>query len=284
MMIARAASILAIVGMLAALVPTAEARPGGTVSPAPATAPTLQAELSGYVAGLGGSYGAAAVSLEDGRTAFVDADTVFPAASMYKLLVMYRVFQQREAGAISLSDPLPILPDDMLMVEPGGGFRPGDVPSVGQALYGMIAVSSNTASYALTRAVGGWPAVTSAADELGMYSTYAADGEFWSTPADLVTFFQLLAGRSLVSAAASEQMIDLLLAQQSNDRIPALLPEGVEVAHKTGELPGVRNDGGIVWGPGGRYILVVMSRWADPDEAIGAEARISRMVYDRYGA
>ncbi|MHB0869229.1 MAG: serine hydrolase [Chloroflexota bacterium] len=283
-MIARAALVLAIVGMLAALIPTAEARPEGTMSPAPAGATTLQSDLADYVAGLGGSYGVAAVSLEDGSAAFVDADTIFPTASMYKLLVMYRVFQQLEAGAMSLSDPLPILPDDMIMEgESGEGFWPGDVPSVGEALHGMIAVSSNTAAYALTRAVGGWPAVTSAADEVGMYSTFAAEGEFWSTPADLLTFFQLLADLSLVSADASEQMIDLLLAQQSNDRIPALLPEGVEVAHKTGELQGVRNDGGIVRGPGGRYILVVMSRWADPDEAVAAEARISRMVYDRYG-
>lgn len=35
---------------------------------------------------------------------------------------------------------------------------------------------------------------------------------------------------------------------------------------------------------GGRYVIVVMSYEADPAEAIDAEAEISRMVYEAYGA
>jgi beta-lactamase class A len=75
-------------------------------------------------------------------------------------------------------------------------------------------------------------------------------------------------------------MFDLLVQQTSNDRLPAMLPAGVIVAHKTGELPGVRNDGGIVRCPGESYIIVVMSRDGDPDEEVEAEANISQMVYD----
>ncbi len=50
----------------------------------------------------------------------------------------------------------------------------------------------------------------------------------------------------LASPTASAQMLNLSDNQNVNDRIPALLPDGVSVAHKTGELPGVRDDGGIV--------------------------------------
>lgn len=284
-MIARVALTLAMAGTLAVLTAEAEALPMEVAPPAPAGDPGLQAELEGCLARLEGSYGIATVSLEDGSTAYVDADTIYPAASMYKLLVMYRVFQQVEAGELSMGDPLTIEAQDMMLSPgPDGGFSPGDTPSVEQALHSMIAISSNSAASALVRTVGGWPVVTSAADELGMHSTYASDGEFWSTPADLASFFLQLADRSLVNAEASDRMIELLRAQQINDRIPALLPEGVEVAHKTGELPGVRNDGGIVWGPGGSYVLVVMGRSVDPNEAVSAEAEISRLVYDRLGA
>jgi beta-lactamase class A len=73
-----------------------------------------------------------------------------------------------------------------------------------------------------------------------------------------------------------------LLNQQVNDRIPSLLPSNATVAHKTGELPGVRNDAGIVRCPGSQYIIVTMSREGDPAEEIPIEARISRMVYDEY--
>ena len=34
-----------------------------------------------------------------------------------------------------------------------------------------------------------------------------------------------------------------------NDRIPAGVSEGIPVAHKTGDLEGVRNDAGIVFAP-----------------------------------
>ena len=55
----------------------------------------------------------------------------------------------------------------------------------------------------------------------------------------------IMAG-DLASPTASAQMLNLSDNQNVNDRIPALLPDGVSVAHKTGELPGVRDDGGIV--------------------------------------
>ena len=256
----------------------------GVQAPPPVAAQTLQGELQGYVAGLDGTYGVAVLSLDDGSAAFVNADSVFPTASMYKLLVMYRVFQQMEAGELSPYDTITITYADMYESEPDGGLWPGDTLTVAEALESMITVSSNSAAFALVRTVGGWSQIVSAAEELGMYDTTASGGEFWSTPIDMLTFFELLASRSLVSPGASEQMIDLLLAQQTNDRIPALLPESVQVAHKTGELPGVRNDGGIVRGPGGRYIIVLMSRWANPDEAIAAEQTMSRTVYDWLGA
>ncbi len=253
----------------------------GVSNAAPAANPQLQAELEGYISGLGGTYGVAAVSLDDGSGVFVNDETLFPAASMYKLLVMYRVFQAIDGGHLSPDDTLTITAADFAG-ESDGIFSPGDSVSVGYALDVMITQSSNAAAYALTRAVGGWGVVASAADELEMYST-VLDGDFFSTPNDMAHFFRLLAERSLVSPSASEQMIDLLLAQTSCDRLPALLPADAQVAHKTGELPGVRNDGGVVRGASGRYVIVVMSQWGDPDEQVPAEAEISRMVYDYYG-
>jgi beta-lactamase class A len=244
--------------------------------------PQLESEISDYLSGLDASYGVAAISLDDGRAVFVNADAAFPAASMYKLLVMYRVFQAIDQGSLSLDSPVTIHAADVAQ-EDSVDLSPGDTVTVADALSDMIAVSSNTAAWALTRTVGGWGVVSSAPDELGMSSTYLAGEDYWSTPDDLAHFFRLLANRSLVSPSASEQMIDLLLQQTANDRLPAYLPSGVEVAHKTGELAGVRNDGGIVRGFGGRYVIVVMSKGGDPAEQVPAEAEISRMVYDRYG-
>lgn len=243
----------------------------------------LFTQLGSYVAGLDGTYGIAVENLDDGRSVLLNADRPFPAGSLYKLLVMYRVFQAIERGDLSPEDTLTILGADTVEEAPGGGFPPGTSMTVSEALEAMITYSNNAAAYALAREVGGWNRVITAADELGMSST-GFDEQFWSTPADMLRFFELLAGGSLVSPQASDAMLDLLLRQTINDRIPALLPPEALVAHKTGDLPGVRNDGGIVQGPGGRYILVLMSQGVDPREAIEVEAEMSRRIYERYGS
>lgn len=68
-----------------------------------------------------------------------------------------------------------------------------------------------------------------------------------------------------------------------NDRIPALLPEDVAVAHVTGELPGVPDDAEIVRFSGTSFIIIAaMSHGGDPVEKTPGEARIWRMAHDHY--
>jgi beta-lactamase class A len=73
----------------------------------------------------------------------------------------------------------------------------------------------------------------------------------------------------------------ILLAQELNDEIPAGLPPGTRVAHKTGQITGVLHDAAIVYPSGhGPYILVVLT--SGIPEAKVAQALIvdiSRQVY-----
>jgi len=74
-------------------------------------------------------------------------------------------------------------------------------------------------------------------------------------------------------------MLDLMLAQQVNDRLPALLPPGTEVAHKTGNLPEVTNDVGIVYDPQPAYVIAVLSENGGEAEPIAA---LSLAVYEYF--
>ena len=69
---------------------------------------SLQVKLESYVADLGETYGVAALNMDDGRLVSINADEVFPSASMYKPLVMYRVYQEIEKGELSLGDQITI--------------------------------------------------------------------------------------------------------------------------------------------------------------------------------
>ncbi len=244
----------------------------------------LKKDLSDYISGKDGTFGMAVINLNDGRAVMIDEDTQFPAASLYKLLVMYRMYQAMDRGTLHPNDTITIQDEDVIQDEPDDGFAPGDTPTIQQAVEAMVTISSNATALALTREIGGAASVDAAAKELGMTNTDTVDDGLWTTPADVAHFLQLLANQSLVSQQASLQMLNLLLQQTINDRIPALLPSEAAVAHKTGDLDDVRNDAGIVYGPGGRYIIVVMSSGGTPEDEIQAEADLSEMVYARYGA
>jgi len=241
----------------------------------------LEIQVDNYLSGLGATFGVVALDLDDGRGVFVNSDTPFPAASMYKVLVMYRIFQAIDRGELSSSDTMTIRVSDF---EEGDGtmWYPGEQITVSHALWGMIAQSSNVAAYALMRQIGEPDSVAMAAEELGMTST-TRDPGFWSTPADMARFFYLLAEGQLVSRSASREMLDLLLQQQENDRVPLLLPEETRVADKTGEDGSVVNDGGIIFGPGGDFVLVIMSQGGALDDEYYAEAKVSQMIYQQYG-
>jgi beta-lactamase class A len=79
-------------------------------------------------------------------------------------------------------------------------------------------------------------------------------------------------------------MIDILLDQKFNDKIPAKLPKKVKVAHKTGWITGVNHDAGIVILPDGRkYVLVLLSKELQDDKAaVKSMAKISKMIYDYF--
>jgi beta-lactamase class A len=70
-------------------------------------------------------------------------------------------------------------------------------------------------------------------------------------------------------------MLAILSAQEFNEKIPAGLPPGTRVAHKTGEITAVSHDAAIVY-PAGRkpFVLVVLTR------GITDGARASKLIAD----
>jgi beta-lactamase class A len=85
----------------------------------------------------------------------------------------------------------------------------------------------------------------------------------------------------VVSARSARAMLDILEAQEFNEKIPAGLPPGTVVAHKTGDIAGVHHDAAIVYPPGAApYVLVVLtSGFADEKAANRLIAEISRAVW-----
>ena len=102
-----------------------------------------------------------------------------------------------------------------------------------------------------------------------------------ATAYDLMLIFRALGERKVISADASKKMIEILAAQEHNDGIPAGLPEGTRVAHKTGTITRIAHDAGLVMRPDGTaYVLVVLTRnFPKSSEAEEVIAAISRAAW-----
>jgi beta-lactamase class A len=97
--------------------------------------------------------------------------------------------------------------------------------------------------------------------------------------AALATLFEKLARGEAVSREASAEMIAILKRQKHNEGIPAGLPPGIEVAHKTGEITRIHHDAGVVYAKR-PYVLVVLVRGIDDQAASGRLiADVSRTLY-----
>ncbi|MEQ8577724.1 MAG: serine hydrolase [Balneola sp.] len=103
-----------------------------------------------------------------------------------------------------------------------------------------------------------------------------------TTARDLLVIFEHLSSDTLISKEANKEMLDILKDQVYNDMISAKLPEGTEVAHKTGWITNVHHDSGIVYTSKDEgYILIFLSKNAPDREAVlEAAANISSMIFN----
>ncbi len=106
-----------------------------------------------------------------------------------------------------------------------------------------------------------------------------------TTARDLATLMRALAENRAARPETCRELLAILAAQEVNDRIPAGLPPGTRVAHKTGEITATWHDAAVVDPEGGSpYVLVILTRGI-PKRERGAllHADISKLVFEEVG-
>jgi beta-lactamase class A len=208
-----------------------------------------------------------------------DAEAKVLSASLYKLGVLMEAERRIDRGELHYNDTITIGPEDV--TEEGSGYEVGAVLAVDDALEAMITVSDNGAALALWHLFGG-DNIDASLARAGLSDfrvTLDAAGDNTATPHSIGTFFTLLAKKELVSAGASARMLARLERQTIKDRLPAALPEGVVVAHKTGNLVGLAHDAGVIFTSHGPLVVVVMTWDADDATANVFIADLGALVY-----
>jgi beta-lactamase class A len=274
---------------------------GPKVVPSP-----LALRLERFLHPPGGSIAVAYLNLGSGAAYARNEDQLFHAASTMKVPVMMALFQAIDEGELRLDQPLPVrnqfqsLADaSPFTLDPKEDGDPDLYQAVGstrpleELIRRMIVRSSNLATNLLIEKIG-----ASRAQDLmrglGAYririlrgveddKAYRAGLNNLTTAADLAVAMAALAQGTAFKPASSAKMIEILKAQEFNEKIPAGLPEGTPVAHKTGDITGIHHDAAIVYPPGEPpYVLVVLTQgYEDEKDADRVIAEISRVVWER---
>ena len=106
-----------------------------------------------------------------------------------------------------------------------------------------------------------------------------------SSPRDMMRLLEIVYNGEMHSPRSREAVMDILNRQQAMTIIPAELPLGTDVAHKTGGVPTVRCDVGIVFSPSGPYIIAIMAKHVTDAKSIDRSlASVSRAVYDHFNS
>jgi beta-lactamase class A len=218
----------------------------------------------------GGNVGYIIKDFSTGQVAGTNEDEAFPSASLIKIPILCAAFQAAEDRKFSLSAPVTLLQRDkrggsgILKLSPAGR-----VYTNRELLEAMIVHSDNTATELVLRQMG-YDYMQETFAKLGLQDTLITPqgfrltsrrikGDNMTSPRDMAHLLEKMYKRELVSARASDEMLDILKHQKLRDRLPRFLPTGWEIAHKTGLLRKACHDVGIVFSPKGDYMICVLT-------------------------
>jgi beta-lactamase class A len=242
--------------------------------------------------------------LRTGRTHLHLGDVVVHAASTMKIAVMMEAFRQADAGTLDLDGPVPVR-NTFKSIMDGSPYTLQAEDDADQSLYAQIGTTVPTRELVRLMMVRSSNLATNLLVDLlsaesiqaTVEGTGAANLKVWRgvednlayqagrnnvvTARDLLILLEAIHRQVGFGPASRRAMLDILLAQEFNGLIPAGLPPGTPVAHKTGQITRIHHDAAIVDPDGSDpWILVVLTRgFIDPDTSAAAIADVARAIH-----
>jgi beta-lactamase class A len=232
-----------------------------------------------------------------------NGDAYFHAASTMKLAVLVGVFRQVFRKELELDAPIHVRNRFTSLIEnepfsldldrdasPEVAAHLGRTMSVKDLAYQMITTSSNLATNLLIDVVT-IGVIQKALDELRVQGievlrgvedqkAFAAGKNNMVTAHGLLRLLRLISDGRVYSPEISAELLEILLDQRHKSGIPAGLPGGAQVAHKTGNISTVHHDAGIVYiGKRRPYAAVILTQSAAGVGSSTAVAEVSRQIY-----
>ena len=260
----------------------------------------LQEQLVQLTNGFHGTAGIYVRNIRTGATAAVNADTLFPTASMIKVPILCALFDRINRGELTYRQE--VVYTDSMKYDDGitGSFRDSTKISVSQLAHLMISVSDNTAALWLQALAGTGTAINDWLERNGLHQTRmnsrtpGREG-FWeiygwgmTTPREMAELVARIRAGKAVSPAASERMYRILCRSYWDGYALSQIPPFVQAASKQGAVNESRSEVVLVDAPSGDYVFCVITKnqtdqsWGLQNEGFALIRDVSRLLWKHF--
>lgn len=262
----------------------------------------LQVKLEETIRGFNGDIGIYVKNLRTGKTITINADTVFPTASIVKVPILLGIMDKINKGELAYDSSLTYR--DSLLYEGSdilGSFKSGEKILLKKVLMLMLTTSDNTASLWLQSLAGKGTRINELLDSLGFKNTRVNSrtpgrennrtqyGWGQTTPLEMGTLFEKIYRKEVFSATACERMMRCLGRNYwDEDEAISQIPPTIEVFSKNGCVNASRSEVLLVNAPHNPYIFCIFTKsnkdisWKHENEAWTMARKVSKLLWEYF--
>jgi beta-lactamase class A len=262
----------------------------------------LQAQLEELVAGFDGQVGIYVEHFQSGETVVLNADSLFPTASMIKIPIMIKIFDLIEKDSLEFRQKMVWHPDTVKYPYDGQllwNFQPGSEVRIDVLISLMISYSDNHASLWLQKIADGrrinrwltergfrFTRVNSRTP--GRLQDWERYGWGQTTPREMAQLLKLIWQGKAVSVAADEAMYRFLCNSQLDETALSQIPPYVQVASKQGAVSASRSEVVLVNSANGDYLFCIITKnqhdtsWRYDNAGYHLIRQVSRLLYQYF--
>lgn len=261
----------------------------------------LEAAIRKEISGFHGDIGVFVQHLGKNKIVTINADTIFPTASLVKIPILVGVFHKIADGELTLSQEFIY---NTSRAYGGSGlmqfYKDSSKTDLSTMISLMLTYSDNVAAIWLQELSGGGIAINPLMDSLGLKNTKVNSrtpgrDDAWkkygwgqTTPRELAQLFTLIRDGKIIDARYSDKMYRYLKNQFYNERSLSQLPSTASTISKTGSINDARGEVVLVNAPGGDIVFCVLTKnnkdqdWALNNEAEMLTRKIANLIWNHY--
>jgi beta-lactamase class A len=261
----------------------------------------LQKQIEQTIEGFNGTIGVYIKNLKNNKVVSINADTIFPTASMVKIPILIGIMDKINNGELDYHQQLKYR-DSLLYpgVDILGSFKDTEKIELGKVMMLSLTMSDNTASLWLQSLAGKGIRINEILESLGFKYTRVNSrtpgrednrsqyGWGQTTPKEMGSLMEKISKGEIISKERSAQMLRLLGRNYWDEQAISQIPSDVFIASKNGAVDESRSEVMFVNGREAKYIFCVCTKnnkdqsWQNTNEAWTLTRKLSKLVWDHF--